>query len=65
MTKPDTLDCLVVKNRAQRPLAKVLATRSPEEQAKLLRRLAARLPLWNSLEKTPARQASKRGRSTG
>jgi hypothetical protein len=52
MTKePETIDCVTVKERAQRPLAKALAGKSPAEQAELLRRLAAQAPLGKSLAK--------------
>ena len=71
MTKPESLDCVAVKRRAQRALAKALAGKSPDEQAKTIHRLAAQAPLWKSLAKTrterparPARADPKR-RSTG
>ena len=35
MTKPESLDCVAVKRRAQRALAKALAGKSPDEQAKI------------------------------
>ena len=66
MTKSETLDCVDVKIRAQRPLTKALAAKSPEEQAQLLRRLAAQLPLWKSLGKAQPKGVRPRGkRSTG
>ena len=40
MTKPETLDCVAVKRRAQRALARALAGKSPDEQAQTLHRLA-------------------------
>jgi len=70
MTKrPETLDCVAVKRRAQRALAQALAGKSPDEQASILHRLAAQTPLWKSLaraERPPktARERAKR-RSTG
>jgi hypothetical protein len=69
MTKPESLDCIAVKRRAQRALAKALAGKSPKEQAETLRRLAAESPLWKSLAKPsarrPSRTARSRRRSTG
>ena len=71
MTKPDSLDCVAVKRRAQCGLAKTLAGKSPDEQAELLHRLAARAPLWKSLtqaraERPPrAMRAHGKRRSTG
>ena len=71
MTKPESLDCVAVKRRAQRALAKALAGKSPDEQAETLHRLAAQAPLWKSLAKPrakrPSRAVSARGarRSTG
>jgi hypothetical protein len=71
MKKPEQLDCVAVKRRAQRALAKVLAGKSPEEQAETLRRMAGRTPLWNSLAKGRAARApspaapARRRRSTG
>jgi hypothetical protein len=52
MTKTETLDCVAVKRRAQRSLAKALEGKSPEEQTETLQRLAARTPLWKSLLKS-------------
>jgi hypothetical protein len=49
--KPETLDCVAVKRRAQRALAKALAGKSPTEQAETIHRLAANTPLWKSLAK--------------
>jgi len=71
MTKRKTLDCVAVKRRAQRALAKALAGKSPDEQTETLRRLAAQSPLWKSLAKArtarPPRTARGHGtrRSTG
>lgn len=66
--KSETIDCVAVKQRAQRPLAKALAGKSPAEQAELLHRLAEDAPLWKSLAKArppkAVRSRSKR-RSTG
>ncbi len=69
--KPETLDCVAVKRRAQRALAKALAGKSPAEQAETIHRLAANAPLWKSLAKARAERAPRavRGpakrRSTG
>ena len=52
MTKRESLDCVAVKSRAQRPLAKALAGKSPAEQAETLHRLAEETLLWKSLAKT-------------
>jgi hypothetical protein len=71
MTKRETLDCVAVKRRAQRPLAKALAGKSPDEQAEILHRLAVQAPLWKELSKAravrPPRAARGHGkrRSTG
>jgi hypothetical protein len=51
MTKPESLDCVAVKRRARRALAKILAGKSPAEQAETLHRLVAQTPLWRSLAK--------------
>ncbi len=70
MTKPENLDCVAVKRRAQRALAKALAGQSPDEQAKILQRLAAKTVLWKSLAKTrgaapSTARADRKRRSTG
>jgi hypothetical protein len=71
MTKRETLDCVAVKRRAQRPLAKALAGKSPDEQAEVLHRLAAQAPLWKELPKARAERPPKavraraKRRSTG
>jgi len=65
MKKPETLDCVAVKRRAQRPLAKALAGRSPDEQARILQRLAAQAPLWKSLAKVRAERPPKAARAHG
>ena len=71
MTKPESLDCVAVKRRAQRALAKALAGKSPNEQAEILHRLAAQTPLWRSLakprgERPPrAERGHAKRRSTG
>jgi hypothetical protein len=60
-----------VKRHAQRPLAKGLAGKSPDEQLEILHRLAGQAPLWKSLAKAraerPTRTAGteRRRRSTG
>jgi hypothetical protein len=51
MRKPEALDCVAVKRRAQRALVRALAGKSPDEQAETLHRLAAQAPLWRSLAK--------------
>jgi hypothetical protein len=48
--KPETLDCIEVKRRPQRGLAKALAGKTPEEQVESLRRIVARTPLWAELK---------------
>jgi len=69
--KPETIDCVAVKLRAQRRLAKALAGKSPDEQAETLHRLAAQAPLWRSLAKGQAERPPKairahnKKRSTG
>ena len=66
--KSETLDCVAVKRRAQRPLAKALAGKSPTEQVETLHRLAAKAPLWKSLAKArPPKhvRAREKRRSTG
>jgi hypothetical protein len=57
--KPETIDCVEVKRRAQRKLAKTLAGKTPEEQVETLRRMAAQSPLWKQLAK-PDRPRSPR-----
>jgi hypothetical protein len=63
--KPETLDCVAVKRRAQRPLAKALAGQSPAEQVETLHRLAAQAPLWKSLAKPRAERPPKAVRTHG
>ena len=71
MTKKlETLDCVAVKRRAQRALAKALAGKSPTEQAETIHRLAARTPLWQELTKMRAERprvvrAQRKRRSAG
>jgi hypothetical protein len=65
MTKPETLDGVAVKRRAQRALAKALAGKSPDEQAKMLRDLAAQEPLWKKLSKPRAKRPRKTVRKPG
>jgi hypothetical protein len=65
MTKPESLDCVAVKRRAQRALAKALAGKSPDEQAKILRRLAAQTPLWKKLGKGRPERPRKTVRTPG
>jgi hypothetical protein len=57
--EPETLDCVAVKRRAQRALAKALAGKSPDEQAEILHRLAAPTPLWKSLVKARAERVPR------
>lgn len=57
--KSETLDCVAVKRRAQRTLAKALAGKSPEEQAEIIHRLAANVPLWKSLAKARAERPTR------
>lgn len=66
--KPETLDCVAVKRRAQRKLAKALAGKSPTEQVETLHRLAGQMPLWKDLAKRPRRTRTTvraQRRSTG
>jgi hypothetical protein len=63
MTKPETLDCVDVKQRAQRDLAKALAGQSPDEQVETLHRLAAATPLWKSLAKAGPKQPPRTART--
>jgi hypothetical protein len=65
MTKPETLDCVAVKRRVQRALAKALAGKSPDEQAKIVRRLAAYAPLWKELSKARTERPPKTARTPG
>ena len=65
MKKPESLDCVAVKRRAQRALAKALAGKSPDEQAKILHRLAAQAPLWKELSKARAERPPRRTRGQG
>ena len=65
MTKPESLDCVAVKRRAQRALAKALAGKSPAEQAKTLHRLAAQTPLWKELSNERAGRPWKTVRTPG
>ncbi len=60
--KPETLDCVAVKRRAQQPLAEALAGKSPDEQVEVLHRLAAKTPLWRRLAKPPAKPSAVRPR---
>ena len=67
----DDVDCVAVKERAQRALAQALAGKAPAEQVAVLQHLAAETPLWRSIAKTrrqrprrPAQVRAKR-RSTG
>jgi len=63
MTKQrESLDCVAVKRRAQQPLAKALAGKSPEAQVETLRRLAAKSSLWKSLAKAAPRAVRGRGK---
>ena len=63
MTKPEHLDCVAVKRRAQRQLAKALAGKSPDEQAQILHRLAAQAPLWKELSRARADRQSRASRT--
>jgi hypothetical protein len=63
--KPETLDCVAVKRRAQRPLAPALAGKSPDEQAEILHRLATAAPLWRSLAKDRAERPPRAVRTHG
>ena len=69
--KAESLDCVEVKRRAQRSLARSLVGKTPDEQVETLRRLARKTPLWRSLTKRendrPRKAAGARGqrRSAG
>ena len=63
--KPETLDCIEVKRRAQRGLAKALAGKAPEEQVETLRRMADQSPLWKKLEKPRPEGPRKTVRTPG
>ena len=66
--KPENLDCVAMKRRAQRPLAKALAGKSPDEQTETLHRLASQSLLWKSLAKARLPKnvrAREKRRSTG
>jgi hypothetical protein len=63
--KPETLDCVAVKRRAQRSLAKSLSGKSPAEQAETLHRLAAKTRLWKRLAKARTQPPPKAARARG
>ncbi len=63
--KPETIDCVAVKRRAQRALAKALAGQSPEAQVEALQRLAEKTPLWTRLAKVRAARSAKDRRPHG
>lgn len=65
MMKRETLDCVAVKRRAQQPLAKALAGKSPDEQTETLHRLASKAPLWQELKKARAERSPKAVRPRG
>jgi hypothetical protein len=56
MKKPESLDCVAVKRRAQRALARALAGKSADEQAETLHRLAAGTALWRSFARARAKR---------
>ncbi len=60
--KHETIDCVAVKRRAQRALANALAGKSPSEQAEVLHRLAAQVPLWKDLRTARAERPLKAAR---
>lgn len=63
--KPETIDCVDVKRRAQRQLAKALAGKTPEQQVETLRRLAAQDPRWKQLAKPRRARTQRTGRTAG
>jgi len=69
MTKPERLDCVAEKRRAQRAVAKALAGKPIDEQAQILHRLAAQTSLWKELAKAratrPSQSARRKRRSPG
>jgi hypothetical protein len=65
MKKPESLDCVAVKRRSQRALAKALAGKSPEAQVETLHRLAGQTPLWKSLARPRAERPPRAVRAQG
>jgi hypothetical protein len=65
MTKPESLDCVAMKRRAQRALTKALAGKSPAQQTKVLRDLAVQQPLWKKLPKARTKRPRKTIRTPG
>jgi hypothetical protein len=63
--KTETIDCVDVKRRAQRKLAKALAGQTPEQQVETLRRLAAQDPRWKQLANPRRARAQRTGRTAG
>ncbi len=69
MTKTKDFDCVEMKRRAQEEILKELEGHSPEEQYKILRRLAEETPTWQKLRKAkktaPRSAAAAKQRNTG
>jgi hypothetical protein len=70
MTKPESLDCVALKQRAQRALARALAGKTAEQQIEILHRLAAETHLWRSFAKARAKRrtvvrSDRKRRATG
>jgi len=62
--KPEAIDCIEVKRRAQRKLAKALVGKTPEEQVQTLRRMAAQDPHWKKLAEPRRARAQKTARTS-
>ena len=56
--KPERIDCVDVKRRAQHKLTRALAGKTPAEQVAMLRRMAAQSPLWKRLAKPSKRRST-------
>ena len=65
MTKPKSIDCIAVKRRSQRALSKILAGKSASEQARIVRELAAKSPLWRRLADPKDARGPKAVRGAG
>lgn len=69
MTKTKDFDCVEMKRRAQQEILKELEGHSPEEQYKIIRRLAEETPIWQKLRKAkktaPRSAAAAKQRKTG
>lgn len=59
MTKTKDFDCVEMKRRAQQEILKELEGHSPEEQYKIIRRLAEESPIWQKLRKAKKKTAPR------